>query len=495
MADQANLDGSQKLFVGNLPYEATTEDLQAHFSQLGEPILCMVTKKGQGVVGYSTADEAKSAAEAFNGSEVGGNAIQTVVWSKKFPAGGKGKDGKGKDFGGKGFGKDAAKGKGKGGWGGGCGWGPMGMGMDFWNMDAYTALQMKGMLLKGLGKGLGGKGFDKGWGNSSWDNSKSSSWEEAKKSPGQAVTYHKLSVSSAALTSKGLTGDAPALQWAKGVDLFGSAGHIISMIVKNVDEVEVEHDADWEKYPEIGEAWKAAAGEEDCFAIAHSPTHGVWGVGIAAGWKGREAAAKLALAVAIVEAKPGLANAVKKQYPEFFNLTKQTATKGGGQIIACAPGNLPEMREVTVPASSSIVKGGFSAESVAIHHEGKQMKDWFTNAHSILSELVENISEEVEFEDDPEGEKLPEVHAAWTASGGEEACLCVAKHAGLGLWAVGVASGWKNREAAAKMALALAAAKSGKSPELVEKTGDYPEFGQLVTGLESGEKPTKRRKK
>lgn len=66
-----------KLFVGNLNYRMTAEDLRAAFSEFGEIVDCIVMtdkfsgrSKGFGFVTFSTAEEADAALNALNGKEV-----------------------------------------------------------------------------------------------------------------------------------------------------------------------------------------------------------------------------------------------------------------------------------------------------------------------------------------------------------------------------------------------------------------------------------------
>lgn len=65
-----------KLFVGNLNYQVTTEDLRAKFAEFGEVVDCIVLtdkfsgrSKGFGFVTFATEEEANAAMEALNGQE------------------------------------------------------------------------------------------------------------------------------------------------------------------------------------------------------------------------------------------------------------------------------------------------------------------------------------------------------------------------------------------------------------------------------------------
>ncbi len=71
-----------KLFVGSLPWATTDEDLKNLFSQFGNVVSAMVIKdrqtgrsKGYGFVEMSSSEEANSAKDALNESELEGRKI------------------------------------------------------------------------------------------------------------------------------------------------------------------------------------------------------------------------------------------------------------------------------------------------------------------------------------------------------------------------------------------------------------------------------------
>jgi cold-inducible RNA-binding protein len=72
----------QKLYVGNLPFSATDESVHQLFSQAGNVVSAKVIidrdtgrSKGFAFVEFSTAEEAESAINKFNGSSVDGRSI------------------------------------------------------------------------------------------------------------------------------------------------------------------------------------------------------------------------------------------------------------------------------------------------------------------------------------------------------------------------------------------------------------------------------------
>lgn len=75
------------------------------------------------------------------------------------------------------------------------------------------------------------------------------------------------------------------------------------MILKDLGifptEIGLTHDTDWTQFPDVGEALRKAGIAENCYAIGVCPSYFVWGIGVAASWKNREIAAKLAICLAV----------------------------------------------------------------------------------------------------------------------------------------------------------------------------------------------------
>jgi RNA recognition motif-containing protein len=74
---------SKKLYVGNLAFQTTNQDLQQLFAQAGTVESASVIEdrdtgrsKGFAFVEMSTEDEAAAAIQQFNGKEVGGRALK-----------------------------------------------------------------------------------------------------------------------------------------------------------------------------------------------------------------------------------------------------------------------------------------------------------------------------------------------------------------------------------------------------------------------------------
>ena len=71
-----------KLYVGNLPYAASEDDLKEHFSKAGTVTSVALIKdratgraKGFGFVEMSTKEEGEAAIAQFNGQQFGGRAL------------------------------------------------------------------------------------------------------------------------------------------------------------------------------------------------------------------------------------------------------------------------------------------------------------------------------------------------------------------------------------------------------------------------------------
>ena len=74
---------SKKLYVGNLAFQTTTQDLEQLFAQAGSVQSAQIIEdrdtgrsKGFAFVEMSTDDEAAAAIEQFNGKEVAGRALK-----------------------------------------------------------------------------------------------------------------------------------------------------------------------------------------------------------------------------------------------------------------------------------------------------------------------------------------------------------------------------------------------------------------------------------
>ena len=118
---------SKKLYVGNLAFQTTSQDLQELFAQAGTVESASVIEdratgqsKGFAFVEMSTEEEAAAAIEQFNGREVAGRALKVneARPRESRPGGGGGGRGFGGNRGGGGGGNRGGGGFGRGGGGG-----------------------------------------------------------------------------------------------------------------------------------------------------------------------------------------------------------------------------------------------------------------------------------------------------------------------------------------------------------------------------------------
>ena len=100
-----------RLYVGNLSFRATSEELQELFSQAGEvESVSIVTdretgrSRGFGFVEMATAEGAQAAIDQFNGKELGGRALTVNEARPRADSGGRGGGGRGGGGGGYGGG-------------------------------------------------------------------------------------------------------------------------------------------------------------------------------------------------------------------------------------------------------------------------------------------------------------------------------------------------------------------------------------------------------
>ncbi len=83
---------NKKLFVGNLPFSTTEEDLREMFSQFGELVnVSLLTdkfsgrSKGFGFVEYTTEEAALAAVEALHGSDLSGRDMVVNIAKPRVP--------------------------------------------------------------------------------------------------------------------------------------------------------------------------------------------------------------------------------------------------------------------------------------------------------------------------------------------------------------------------------------------------------------------------
>ncbi len=115
-----------KLYVGNLPFQTTSDDLREHFAQAGNVESAQVVEdrmtgrsRGFGFVEMTTAEEAAAAIEQFNGKDFNGRNLTVNEARPRTEGGGGYGGGGGGNRGGYGGGGGGGGGGGYGGGGGG----------------------------------------------------------------------------------------------------------------------------------------------------------------------------------------------------------------------------------------------------------------------------------------------------------------------------------------------------------------------------------------
>jgi len=121
------LDVTQRIYVGNLPFSATEEEVSGLFAQYGEVVSCSLPKdretgrpRGFGFVEME-GEDAKKAIAALDGQPLGGRALRVNEAQPREARGGFGGGG-GRGYGGGGGGYGAGGGGGYGGGRGGGGY-------------------------------------------------------------------------------------------------------------------------------------------------------------------------------------------------------------------------------------------------------------------------------------------------------------------------------------------------------------------------------------
>jgi RNA recognition motif-containing protein len=121
-----------KLYVGNLAFSTSSQDLQELFAQAGTVESTSVVEdretgrsRGFGFVEMTSAEEGNAAISQFDGKEIGGRALKVNEAKPREPRSGGGGGGRGRGgFGGGGGGRSGGGGfrggRGGGGGGGGC---------------------------------------------------------------------------------------------------------------------------------------------------------------------------------------------------------------------------------------------------------------------------------------------------------------------------------------------------------------------------------------
>lgn len=348
--------------------------------------------------------------------------------------------------------------------------------------------------------------------------------EESGGDVSSAVQVHWLTLTGASpISEQGLPAEAPLVIHDKKAPVFGEAHSLLQELVEDIGEtVVLEHEEDVTKYPEVMQAIKDAGledGWENCFCVAICPSKSRWAVGLDYGRKGRERAAKLALALAIATDDVAEKERLSNDYPGFAELCgmqvsaapppakrqrnsagaagaqKQKSVQKGGGVARGGGGEkgsvprqpcdspltmeVPLWIQIPVDAALPGVLDDLSGGAVAVGTEGNR-RDVFDTVDKVLAKLVTKPKAAIKYIDDPNWEQFPEIGAALKQHGEEQAPMMLAVCQEASAWAIGFGYSASHRNAAAKAAMAvsivMAKAEEGTIPDLA----DFPKFEDFV---------------
>mmetsp|Transcript_49124 Transcript_49124/g.116990 ORF Transcript_49124/g.116990 Transcript_49124/m.116990 type:complete len:471 (-) Transcript_49124:325-1737(-) len=122
--------------------------------------------------------------------------------------------------------------------------------------------------------------------------------------PEPLIKWMELAFEDPLVAERGLSHVAPALVYNQDYgSLLSSASWILEDLVGGKldipDNFELHHDEGWTQFPGVAVALQQVEAPELSFCVAMCPAKDLWGVGLGNKWKQREAAAKLALCVAL----------------------------------------------------------------------------------------------------------------------------------------------------------------------------------------------------
>lgn len=151
------------------------------------------------------------------------------------------------------------------------------------------------------------------------------------------------------LLERGLPNEVWALlvaQQGLPTELSSNASHLLLELLENDEEamrqIDYVHDADWEHFPEIGQAVKAAGGEE--FGLCLAILADVWAVAVASKKKARETAARTAVCLALLtEADDATFGRLKSKWPAFAAVVEDAGVVHAG--ASAPPGGDEECPE------------------------------------------------------------------------------------------------------------------------------------------------------
>lgn len=317
---------------------------------------------------------------------------------------------------------------------------------------------------------------------------------------GAEVKWVDLADSNSELLEQGYPSEAPVIEWTKELQASGVLSGIgaITMQLAGDASVELRHDVEWTEFPEVCEALRALDVSEVSYCIAFCPDKSRWGVGLGGKWKNREATAKLALSVLLAQETDTPSN--EPHFRQFcdaagvplprdepvepvarraVNLRPARSAEGSQppryapQATDVIPRDTPLW--LTLPEDENVpeVIKGLMADTVVVATESQRRREVYSQAEVALQMFTGDNKEAIKYLDDSNWENFPIVGTALKAIAPKEECMTVALCDAQSVWAVGVGMRRKNRDAAAKVALATALALQA------EDAGEEVDFSEM----------------
>jgi len=334
---------------------------------------------------------------------------------------------------------------------------------------------------------------------------------QASRSP---ILWITLNENAPLVWKEALPAVAPVISYSTEISNLAGAATSILKDILGEEELEVNHDPDWDAYPEVGQAILRAGGAEECQCVCICNARALWAVGCAGKWKHRENSAKLALCVALAWNTKNF-NDLAKQWPEFGAWCRDCGYLGAKHTSVSPTSVSPAPVRLGTAVRPASVRVGTAARCpvplwwldlpddgpmhtvlrplparrvLAIAHCKNSALQGA--AHNLLCDLVGDISSEIQIHDDPGWCIFPEVVAAVKQAGAPEECFCVGVCSKYSTWVVALGGRWKQRESAAKLALCLAIAPlTPMFNDLIKQWSEFDELCAHAYAVDMGTPP------
>mmetsp|Transcript_45934 Transcript_45934/g.106799 ORF Transcript_45934/g.106799 Transcript_45934/m.106799 type:complete len:488 (-) Transcript_45934:186-1649(-) len=269
-----------------------------------------------------------------------------------------------------------------------------------------------------------------------------------------------------------------------------------------------QQDDSWEKFPEVGAALRETVPEiDECFCIAVCREAQVWAVGVGAKGRNRYYASRVALAMRLLCAAQEVGEMHDiSSYPALEEVFSSLGAPAGeepptkkARTTAFDAAERPARQAAREPADGEASEGAMPRdtpfyisllEDDAVHEklEGMPLQGLavattarpgrlFNKLDDVLSLFVEEA--EIEYLDDPDWSRMPEVGNAVARVFSKEEQLCVAVCPARNMWAVGLAARGHARWQASKLAIAASLVLQ-YGDELDLDLSAFPDFQEFV---------------